>query len=201
MTVPGNEEKLTQFNEFFAIPHEFNVNATKVDSNRHHNYQQFLDNMPMPFKMAGDIITIDQSALRPLQTLGGVADQLVNYLNHQAEKIDLLVSYILSQLDEKEHRAQGTSFGGGGITFSSNSSYQLSELVELRVFLPSENCAVFCYGEIIEVNTESNQCSYKAIFHFIREEDREILVRTSLRLQSKQLQKLAQQRNKVAKEN
>jgi len=37
------------------------------------------------------------------------------------------------------------------------------------------------------------------IFHFIREDDREVLVRTSLHEQSKQLQTLAKQRNQEGK--
>ncbi len=103
MTSESSENKLERFNEFFAITHEFNVNVSSIEQ-QSVTYQQFIDNMPMPFKMAGDIVTLDQSALRPLQTIGGVASQLVDYLNHQAQKIDLLVGYILNQLDEKEQR-------------------------------------------------------------------------------------------------
>ena len=67
------------------------------------------------------------------------------------------------------------------------------------------NCAVYCYGEVIEVTeviSKKNQeteakkeYQHKVIFHFIREDDREVLVRTSLHEQSKQLQKLSQKRN------
>ena len=198
MTTESNKDKLEQFNEFFAISYEFNVNVSPLER-QSVSYQQFINNMPMPFKMAGDIVTLDQSALRPLQTLGGVANQLVDYLNHQSQKIDLLVGYILSQLDESKQRVQGTSFGGGGITFISKQELELAALVELKIFLQSENCAVYCYGEIIERTEEAEHFSHKAIFHYIREEDREILVRTSLHQQSKQLKQLAKQRNEESK--
>jgi len=197
---PDSESKLKQFDEFFAIEYDFNVNIVSIDSNQTISYQQFLNDMPMPFKMASDIVSLDQAALRPLQTLGSVAGQLVDYLHHQSQKIDLLVSYILNEQDEVSKRQQGISFGGGGITFFSTKIYQVNDIIEIKIFLNSENCAVYCYGEVIEISSIDDKPSYKAIYHFIRDEDREILVRTSLHLQSKQLQLLAKQRNNSAKE-
>ena len=65
----------------------------------------------------------------------------------------------------------------------------------MKIFLASENCAVYCFGEIIEVLKKEDEYQHKVIFHFIREDDREVLVRTSLHEQSRQLQLLAKQRN------
>jgi len=195
--------KLQQFDEFFTIDYDFNVNISPIDMNQSISYQTFLQNMPMPFKMASEMVSLDQAALRPLQTLGSIAGQLMDYLNHQSQKIDLLVSYILSQQDETENRQQGKSFGGGGITFSSSTSHEINDVIEVKIFLNNDNCAVYCFGEIIEateIKDELGRNVYKAVFHFIRDEDREILVRTSLHLQSKQLQLLAKQRNHSSKE-
>jgi hypothetical protein len=155
-----------------------------------------MNTMPMPFKMASEIITLDQAALRPLQTIGSVAGQLVDYLHHQAQKIDLLVSYILSEQDDEKQRYQGTHFGGGGIIFKSKKNFTVGQFIELKIFLLDDNCAIYCCGEIISANIENAELTnYKVIYHHIREEDREILVRCSLHQQSKQLQVLAQQRN------
>ncbi len=109
------EQKLTKYNEFFSIEHEFSINILPVEEHMGVSYEQFLANMPTPFKMASDMSTIDQAALRPLQALSGSAAQLVDYLNHQSKKIDLLIGYILSQQDEEQHRYQGLRFGGGGL--------------------------------------------------------------------------------------
>jgi len=194
MSAGDNQEKLEQFNEFFTIEHQFNVNIARLENNQLGGYQNFIDNMPIPFKMAGDMSALDQAALRPLQALSGIAGQLVDYLNHQAQKIDLLMGYILSQQDEQTIRFQGTSFGGGGITFISDEAFALADIVELKIFIQTEQCAVYCYGEIIELSEQEGQFVHKVIFHFIRDDDREILVRASLHKQSKQLQQLAQQR-------
>ncbi len=196
MTLLSLEQKLDQYHEFFAIEHEFSVNITKLDKGDTKDFEYFMANMPMPFKLATDINSIDQTALRSLQGLGNTANQLVSFLNQQSQKIDLLIGYILSQQDEEKNRYQGINFGGGGIEFSAPTAFNIGQLLELKIFLLDNNCALFCYGEVIAVEPNEAGFSHKVIFHFIREEDRETLVRTSLHEQSKRLQKLAQLRNK-----
>lgn len=193
------EQKLAKYHEFFSIKHEFSINISPIKAHKCANYEQFITDMPTPFKMASDMSNIDQAALRPLQTLSGVASQLVEFLNHQSTKIDLLIGYILSQQDNEKHRYQGLKFGGGGLLFTANKAFELAQQLEMKIFLRNENCAVYCYGEVIEVKQDQDTYLHKVIFHFIREEDREALVRTSLHEQSKQLQLLAKQRNQEGK--
>ncbi|MBU2924553.1 PilZ domain-containing protein [Colwellia sp. 4_MG-2023] len=194
-------QKLIKYNEFFSIEHDFSINIVAIDRNKHITYDEFINNMPTPFKMASDMSSLDQAALRPLQALSGVASKLVEFLNHQSNKIDLLIGYILQQEDDEAHRYQGIKFGGGGLLFTANKSFELSQLLELKVFLQNENHAVYCYGEVIEIEEVDKDYLHKVIFHFIREDDREILVRSSLHEQSKQLQALALQRNQEDKKN
>jgi len=193
------EQKLAKYHEFFAIEHDFSINILPLTEPKSISFSQFLTNMPTPFKMASDMSSIDQAALRPLQALSGVASQLVEFLNYQSTKIDLLIGYILSQQDDEKHRYQGIKFGGGGLLFIAEEPFALAQLLEMKIFLLTENCGVFCYGEVIEVEQQQNNYLHKVIFHFIREEDREVLVRTSLHEQSKQLQALAQKRNQDSK--
>lgn len=189
------EQKLAKYHEFFSIEDNFSINILPIAADKGVSFEQFLSDMPIPFKMASDMSSIDQAALRPLQALSGVASQLVDFLNHQSTKIDLLIGYILSQQDDEQHRYQGLKFGGGGLLFSATQTFKLAQLLEMKVFLANENCAVYCYGEVIEIQQKLDIYLHKVIFHFIREDDREVLVRTSLHQQSKQLQLLAKQRD------
>jgi hypothetical protein len=194
MSEQDNQNKLKLFDEFFSIKHLFNINIIQPSSNETPSFDEFINSIPLPFKLATDVVTLDQAALRPLQALSGVAGQLVEYLNHQTQKIDLLVGYILSQQDEEMHRYQGIAFGGSGITFKHANQRQIGEHFALKIFLLEENCAIYCYAEVIDVIENGDEFEHKSIFHHIRDEDREILVRASLHQQSKQLQLLAQQR-------
>lgn len=200
MTELTLEQKQAQYDEFFAIDHNFSVNITPIDTVEDISFEDFISNIPKPFMLATEVNSIDQSALRSLQNQGNTAAQLVSFLNQQSQKIDLLIGYILSLQDEAQYRYQGTMFGGGGIMFTSSNAFSIGQHLELKIFIPDNNCAVYCYGEVIELVkvTEGEDIinAYKVHFHFIREEDRESLVRASLHEQAKQLQKLAQLRKK-----
>jgi hypothetical protein len=196
MTLISLEQKLAQYHEFFAIEHDFSVNITKLNKGDVKDFDEFMTKMPMPFKLATDMSTIEQSAIRSIQGLGSQANQLVSFLNQQSQKIDLLITYILSQQDEENKRYQGISFGGGGIKFNAPVPFNIGQLLALKIFLLDNNCALYCYGEVIAVEANNTTFDHKVTFHFIREEDRETLVRNSLHEQSKQLQKLAKLRSK-----
>jgi len=196
MQITKDQKKLDQFDEFFSIDFDFTVNICKVLTEKElPSFTTFVDQIPLPFKMASEVMTIDQAALRPLQSLSGVANQLVDFLNFQSQKIELLVGYILSQQDQKEQRYQGIKFGGGGIIFNADEPLQVEQMIEMKVFLLHQNCAVYCVGEIIKIEQSQDQYHHQVIFHYLRAEDREILVRLSLHEQSKQLKTLAQKRH------
>jgi len=196
MTDQSRQQKIQQFNEFFSIKKDFSINIKVLPKDATPlSYEAFLAAMPLPFKMATDISSIDHSALRALQGLSQVASQLVDFLNLQSQKIDMLVSYILSQQQDQTTHYDGIEFGGGGIIFTSAQTMTCDTFIELKIFILSANCALFCIGEIIEIEHTEQGYQHKVIFHHIREEDREILVRTSLHEQAKQLQALAKQRN------
>lgn len=199
MISTNNQTKLAQFDEFFSINYSFNINASVLELTQLPTHQQFIENMPAPFKIASEVNTLDQNALRPLQTVAGVANQLMEYLNHQAKKMDLLVGYILSQQDDASTRYKAVKFGGGGIIFKTNdpTSFKVGNFLELKLFFPEENTALYCIGELVHSEVVESETQHKVIFHHIREEDQESLVRNSLHQQSKQLQALAQQRSQA----
>ncbi|SEK42804.1 PilZ domain-containing protein [Colwellia chukchiensis] len=197
----SRSEKLAQFEEFFAINYRFTINALVIESSKLPSYNEFLTQMPTPFKLASDVNTLEQSALRPLQAVAGVAQQLMDYLSYQAEKVDLLLGYILSQQDQASARYQAEQFGGSGILFSTNiaAPFKAGDFLELKLFFNDDNFAIYCIGEIIDATLSGQQQTFKVIFHHIREADQEALVRLSLHQQSKQLQALAQQRKQANK--
>jgi Tfp pilus assembly protein PilZ len=210
MQVTSDHEKLAQFSEFFSIEKRFNVNITNIAANSVQSYDEFINNIPLPFKLASDVVAIDQAALRPIKSLSSVASQLVDFLNLQSQKIELLVTYILSQQDAPENRYQGIKFGGGGIVFQTDKPFALGDILEMKLFLLDEHCAVFCYGEVVAIaekytdeknRNENCYFEHQVIFHFIREEDRELLVKASLHEQAKQLKNLAKHRHQASTSN
>ncbi|QJR79507.1 PilZ domain-containing protein [Alteromonas pelagimontana] len=186
-------EKQAQFDEFFMIAHEINVNIKPLPvGSTLPSMSELEEAMPYAFRIASEMSAIEAQALRPLRNLGEQASGLADYLNHQARKIDLMMSYILHQQDEQRYRLRATKFGGGGVIVRSTDAIDIGASAELKLFLTEEAAAIFCFGEVIACQKEADDYHIAFIFNRIREEDQELLVRASLHLQTQQLRKRAQ---------
>lgn len=186
------EQKKAQFEEYFMIAHGINVNVTPCKEDFELPDVEDLETaMPYAFRIASEMATIEAQALRPLRHLSDHAETLSEYLNHQARKIDLMMSFILHQQDDEKYRYQTNKFGGGGVVITSKSPMDIGDYVELKVFLDSEAAAIFCFGEVITCDQEQDDYHIAFIFNRIREQDQELLVRASLHIQTQQLRKRA----------
>ena len=185
-------EKKAQFDEYFMIAHDIPVNVQPVADNAEPATADLDSCMPYAFRIAGEMAAIEAQALRPLRNLGDHAAALTEYLNHQARKIDLMMSYILQQQDDEKCRYTTTRFGGGGIVVQSSEPFTPGTHAELKVFLNQEAAAIYCFGEVIACEAQEDGYHISFIFSSIREQDQELLVRASLHLQTQQLRKRAQ---------
>lgn len=183
------EQKKAQFSEFFLIKHALNVNIAEVKEGELPAPDQLEAHMPYAFKLAGELASIEAQAIRPLRNLSSHATELADFLNAQARKIDLMMSYILHQQDDESLRYETLRFGGGGIEIISKTPFEVGSDVELKVFLETEAAAVFCYAQVITCDSHPDGYHIAFIFSRIRGSDQELLVRASLHLQTQQLRK------------
>lgn len=194
-----NTEKYQQLTEYFQI--DYRANAAIIPVKTLPDPDRFEQETPILFRLASEIATLEQSALRPLRHLGDVANELHDYLKIQSRKIDLMMSYILSQEDSDDVRYSTTKLGGGGFSFRSKNSFSLGDLAQVRLYLHDEAAAVYCFGEVVRVEEIDNHHAEDSeeditpeylvfiLFNLIKDEDREILVRASLHAQTKQLKR------------
>lgn len=189
------EQKQAQFDEYFSIAHCINANVRPLSMDEIVPDEDALeDSMPYAFRIASEMAALEAQAIRPLRNLGDHAETLAEYLNHQSRKIDLMMSFVLHQQDEPEHRFKTVKLGGGGVIIDSKEAMDVGTKAELKLFLDAEAAAIFCYGEVI--TCEQNEDSYHIafIFNSIREQDQELLVRASLHIQTQQLRKRSKDR-------
>ncbi|GAC14177.1 PilZ domain-containing protein [Aliiglaciecola lipolytica] len=190
------EQKMAQFHEFFTIKHQLNVNMIPVaDGFQLPSLDDLVSQMPYAFKMASEMSSIDAQALRPLRNLGEHAQDLTDFLNHQNKKLDLMMSFILQQQDDPQHRYQSVEFGGGGLVLKSDAPLEDGSIVELKIFLTEESAAVYCFSEVIKSEKVDDDYHIYLLFSRIREEDQELLVRASLHMQTIQLRARSKQQN------
>lgn len=191
------DEKLALYNDYFTLNYQVQINLIPLgEQERVPDDLNFLQEMPYPFRLASELNEIDAKALRPLRHLGHQADQLVEFLNLQSRKIDLVMSYILSMENDSEHRYQTDEFGAGGFIAALPEEYQVGQQARLKLFLTDMATAIYCYGEVLEVAKQKDGELFitKLVYNQIREEDREILIRAALHEQSRQLKLLSEQR-------
>lgn len=103
-----------------------------------------------------------------------------------------MMSFILHQQDEPDHRFSTIKLGGGGVIIKSSAAMNIGSQAELKLFLDTEAAAIFCYGEVITCENVEDDYHIAFVFNSIREQDQELLVRASLHLQTQQLKKRAQ---------
>jgi hypothetical protein len=181
------------YQDYFSVEHAISINARPLDISLP-DEASLLSAIPAPFLMASEAGNLSNSALRSLNRLGELAEELAYYLQQQSRKIDLLLHYVLQQQDSSGHRYLTRSYGGSGCCFLADTAMQPLQVLELKIFLANNDGAVFCYGQVLSCESAAEHWQIKVVFNRIREEDRELIVRASLHQQSRLLKLKAEQR-------
>ncbi|TXH96401.1 MAG: PilZ domain-containing protein [Rheinheimera sp.] len=182
-----------QYNDYFIIEHDIRINV-KPFAGEEPDEQQFERLIPEPFLMAGEQVLLEQSALKSLNRLGELAEELAHYLRIQARKIDSMMRYILMQQDDPQCRHFSHSYGGSALCFDHDTAFAEGELLEVKMFLEHNDGAVFALVRVIGVEPVGEKFRIRTTYTRIREQDRELIVRASLHQQSRQLKRKAELR-------
>lgn len=181
-------------NQYFSIPHRTNINIEPLAADAQTDMEQLINEMPPLFLVASDITPLDGSVLRALNHVGDKAEGLVNYLHHQNRKIDAILGFMLNQLDDPATRYQTTSIGASNLIFHSDTPFDVSTIVRLKVFLPEESLAIYCFAKVDNCKQADDGYHVALTYHTLREEDEEALIKATLHLQTHLLKKQAAKR-------
>lgn len=188
--------------QFFSVTHATPVNVIPMPADFHLPTLEALDaELPEPFRIASAITSIDLVSSRLLRNQNESMHDLVEIINQQSRKIDMIMGYVLAAQDHPEHRFHTLRFGAGQLTYlhphqGHGEPPHLHQLVRLKIFLREEASAVYCYGEVKQREPGEHGTHVVLDYVRIREDDRELLVRASLHVQSKQLKQRAQERQR-----
>jgi len=191
-----NIRKLGQImtnSEYFLVEHQLSLNVEALSNDESiPDTISFEAEIPAPFRMASDLASIESHNLQPLKLNNETTQALWGYLQAQNHKINTLLTYVLSQQDDKRFHFQSCAFSAGLCLFKSlDTTFTVGQNIRLKIFIPEESAAIYCYAQVSEITNDTIELTYKQI----REEDRELLIRTTLHIQSKQLKARAQQRS------
>ncbi len=182
-----------QYNDYFIIEHDIRINIKPFDGEEPDEVA-FERLIPQPFLMAGEQMMLEQSALKSLNRLGDLAEELALYLRIQARKIDSMMRYILLMQDDPAWRSVSHSYGGSALCFDHDTPFAEGDLLEAKMFLEHSDGAVFALVRVIGVEPVADKFRIRTTYTRIREQDRELIVRASLHQQSRQLKRKAELR-------
>ncbi|CAJ1869180.1 MULTISPECIES: hypothetical protein [Aeromonas] len=188
--------------QFFSVTHATPVNVIPMPGDFHLPSLEALEaELPEPFRIASSITSIDMVTSRLLRNQSESMHDLVEIINQQSRKIDMIMGYVLSVQDHPEHRFHTLRFGAGQLTYlhprqGHGEAPHLHQIVRLKIFLREEASAIYCYGQVKQLEPSEHGIQVVLDYVRIREDDRELLVRASLHIQSKQLKLRAQDRQR-----
>ncbi|MBQ4677197.1 PilZ domain-containing protein [Aeromonas hydrophila] len=188
--------------QFFSVTHATPVNVIPMPGDFHLPSLEALEaELPEPFRIASAITSIDMVTSRLIRNQNDSMHDLVEIINQQSRKIDMIMGYVLSVQDHPEHRFDTLRFGAGQLTYlhprqGHGEVPHLHQIVRLKIFLREEASAIYCYGQVKQLEPSEHGTHVMLDYVRIREDDRELLVRASLHIQSKQLKLRAQDRQR-----
>lgn len=183
--------------EYFSVHAHVRMNAEVLsDSETVPSPAEFERNIPLSFRIASQCGNVDLAVEKDIQVLHHEdGHALLNYLRAQNEKINLLLSFMLSQQDDPRFRYQTETFGASGLTFISQMEFKKDAVVRLKLFLDSPPTAVYCYGRVYGCKEKNGKFAVGIKYIRLKEEDKDVLIRATLHQQKKLLRQRALERN------
>ena len=155
----------------------------------------FSQEIPPLFRVASECNSLEDGIEQSLGKLTKEESKpLLDYLSAQNSKINLLLSYVLSQQDDPAIRYITQSFGASRLTFLSKSPFPVGSQARVKLFLDKPPAAIYCYAEVTGSEAKDNGFEITLKYNRLLEGDRDLLIRAALYIQQKLLRQRAQQR-------
>lgn len=183
--------------EYFSVHGHLKINAQVLDNDEKiPSLIEFERTIPLSFQIARQCGQLDHNIEKEIQVLHfEKGHALTTYLHSQNEKINLLLSFMLSQQDDPTLRYQTETFGASGLTFIAHHPFSKDTAVRLTLFLDTPPSAIYCYGRVYGCKEKNGKFAVGIKYVRLLEEDRDVLIRAALLHQQKLLRHRALERH------
>ncbi|WP_295902881.1 PilZ domain-containing protein [uncultured Vibrio sp.] len=184
--------------EFFSVQHQMTANVEPLPAEfEFPSDQVFESEIPKPFIVAGEFSQLDQlnDAAR-VELKNSDFKHVVQLLDTQNSKLNLLLTFMLSQQDESQYRHSTYAFGASQFSYYSSAQLAVKTKVRVKLFLEHPAAAIYCYGEVAEVSETEQGWDTTIHYRQLRDEDEDLLIRAALYQQQKLLRQRSLNRDK-----
>ncbi|WP_070962997.1 PilZ domain-containing protein [Vibrio sonorensis] len=184
--------------EFFSVNHQMNVNVELLDSDFvFPSFELFTGEIPTSFIVASEFTQLDHlNELAHAELKTHDLKSVVTLLDNQNAKLNLLLTYMLSQQDIAENRYQTTSFGASQFNCTMPVSCQIMSKVRVKLFLEHPAAAIYCYAHVTECEESEQGFLVTFKYDLLRDEDQDLLIKAALYQQQKLLRQRSLNRDK-----
>lgn len=184
--------------EFFTVNHTMTVNIEPLSSEETFpNLENFEGEIPAPFLVASEFSHLDMlndSARAELKN--NDFKHVIQLLDTQNSKLNLLLTFMLSQQDDPSFRHQTRSFGASQFSYLSQTDIELGTKVRVRMFLDHPAAAIYCYGHIEKIEADGEHHLVTVKYDLLRDLDQDLLIKAALFQQQKLLRQRSLNRDK-----
>ncbi|KGY12078.1 hypothetical protein NM22_12405 [Vibrio tubiashii] len=184
--------------EFFTVNHTMTVNVEALaEGSDFPSFEKFEGEIPAPFIVASEFSSLDllnDSARNELKNSD--FKHVIQLLDTQNSKLNLLLTFMLSQQDEPSMRHKTHSFGASQFTYVSEDRVPVDTKVRVKLFLEHPAAAIYCYGHITQVETTTDTHLVTVKYDLLRDLDEDLLIKAALFQQQKLLRQRSLDRDK-----
>ncbi|MCG9631810.1 PilZ domain-containing protein [Vibrio sp. Isolate30] len=175
--------------EFFTVHHSLTANIEPMAEDFVlPSPIQFESEIPAPFVVASEFSQLDlmaDSARKELKNSD--LKNVISLLDAQNSKLNLLLSFMLSQQDQAEYRTHTYSFGASQFSCFTRSDITQGRYVKAKLFLEHPAAAVYCYAQVSSSTPRDG--GFEVLFKYahLRDTDQDLLIKAALHQQQKLL--------------
>ncbi|CAH0540654.1 PilZ domain-containing protein [Vibrio marisflavi] len=175
--------------EYFSVHHSMVVNVEPLtDDYVLPTINEFEAEIPHSFIIASEFSQLDQlNDKAMLELKHSDLRYVMQLLDHQNSKLNLILTYMLSEQDDKQHRFHTLSFGASQFSYQSNSALPIDSHSRAKLFLEHPAAAIYCYTKVVECVEHENGYAVTMEYILLREQDQDLLIKAALHQQQKLL--------------
>ncbi len=183
--------------EYFTVHHAITVNIEPLANEFVlPSEEQFGEEVPAPFIIANEFSHLDHlSDMARAELRNNDFKQVIQLLDTQNSKLNLLLTYMLSQQDVPEFRYKTRSFGASQLTYTSTTPLQENSLVRVRMFLDDPAAAIYCYAHVCECVEVDDLFHISVRYDLMRDIDQDLIIKAALHQQQKLLRQRSIERD------
>lgn len=153
--------------------------------------QQNLEDAANSFTILGKLTSLSQQMAAQMHRIESSSPEIASYLRSLDKKVELLARAFLAQeLGSEDEAGKRVNISAGGLAVGAKEPLKAGTLVEIRLMLLPGMTGILTYGEIVACDKSDDPAEpyqLRIDFTYIRESDRELLIRHMLRRQGQML--------------